>query len=165
MASNPFSEPHQVQVDQHFGARRKVSDVAEEEDDDAEVSGGGERANYSRHAVAQRNNCNNINIINQSYATTGQTTVNNLAQDYDATAASRQQPETIRVKLNESYFAREKHLLMGLMANARNKVNSMKLFNPVQNESTKQQQEEWSERVSSVCVCIRFELEVCSSNK
>lgn len=64
--------------------------------------------------------------------------------------AQRQQPETIRVKLNESYFARERHLLVGLVANARNKVNSMRLFNPIENDAAKQQREdEWSERVSS----------------
>uniref|UniRef100_A0A6G1SP16 Sodium-dependent neutral amino acid transporter SLC6A17 n=1 Tax=Aceria tosichella TaxID=561515 RepID=A0A6G1SP16_9ACAR len=56
-------------------------------------------------------------------------------------------PETIQVTLNESYFARERRFIVSQLANARQKLNSLQLFNPAQNESLKQQQQqEWSEK-------------------
>jgi hypothetical protein len=59
--------------------------------------------------------------------------------------------ETIQVTLNESYFARERRFIVNQLANARQKLNSIQLFNPAQNESLKQQQQQqWSEKVSSI---------------
>ena len=58
--------------------------------------------------------------------------------------------ETIQVTLNESYFARERRFIVSQLANARQKLNSLQLFNPAQNENLKQQQQqEWSEKVSA----------------
>lgn len=151
MASNPFFDQHLDQQQQQFG-RRKVSDVVEEDDDDADVHSQGQAGGYFRHAMAQRISANNGNNINDRSPAAG----NEFTARQDSAGAGavgagpagRQPAETIRVKLNESYFAKEKHLLIGLMANARNKVNSMRLFNPMQNETAKQQQQEWTERVS-----------------
>lgn len=57
--------------------------------------------------------------------------------------------ETIQVKLNESYFARERRLLVDALANVRQTVSSVRMFNPAKNESVKQQaQQEWNEKVS-----------------
>ena len=62
---------------------------------------------------------------------------------------SGQRQETIRVNLNESYFANERRALVNLLANVRQKFNSMQMFNPAKNQSIKEQQEQWNENVSS----------------
>lgn len=63
----------------------------------------------------------------------------------------RQAHETIEVRLNESYFSNERRALVNLLANCRQKFASLQLFNPVQNQSIKeQQQQSWNENVSPV---------------
>lgn len=124
-------------------ARRYFSDVEEddEEEDDEDYFG---RAQTARHYNAPTATAN----AKFNPSQTAQRQYQN--QNQNPNPNQKQQPETIRVKLNESYFAKEKHLLVGLMANARNKVNSIRLFNPIENDAVKQQQDEWSERVSSL---------------
>lgn len=67
----------------------------------------------------------------------------------DSAPQANGQPQAIRVTLNESYFAPERRALVNLLANARQKMNSLRLFNPAQNEASKQRQEQWDEKVSS----------------
>jgi len=59
-----------------------------------------------------------------------------------------QRPETIQVKLSEGYFANERKALVNMVANCRQKFNSMQMFNPAKNQSTKERQENWNENVS-----------------
>lgn len=57
--------------------------------------------------------------------------------------------ETIQVKLNESYFANERRAAVNLLANCRQKLNSLQMFNPAKNQSIREQQEmNWNENVS-----------------
>lgn len=58
--------------------------------------------------------------------------------------------ETIRVHLNESYFAHERRQLVGLVSDVRQKLNSFRMFNPVKNQEIIEQQQEWSEKVSTI---------------
>lgn len=58
--------------------------------------------------------------------------------------------ETIRVHLNESYFAHERRQLVGLISDVRQKLNSFRLFNPVKNQEIIEQQQQWSEKVSTI---------------
>lgn len=63
-------------------------------------------------------------------------------------------PEPIQVKLNESYFANEKRAIVNLLANARTKLNSMQMFNPAKNQTIKEQQETWSDKVSLLIIIL-----------
>lgn len=56
--------------------------------------------------------------------------------------------ETIRVHLNESYFANERRQLVGLVANVRQKLNTLQMFNPAKNQTINEQQQNWNEKVS-----------------
>lgn len=56
--------------------------------------------------------------------------------------------EPIQVKLNESYFAREQKLIKDCLANVRQKVSQLQLFNPAKNATQREQQQTWNESVS-----------------
>lgn len=81
-----------------------------------------------------------------------------LAAQQSSTGCATNQPrlvsagaqgETIQVKLNESYFANEKRAVVNLVANCRQKLNSMQMFNPAKNQTFReQQQQQSSENVS-----------------
>lgn len=59
--------------------------------------------------------------------------------------------ETIQVKLNESYFANERKAAVNLLANCRQKLNSLQMFNPAKNQSIRERQEmNWNENVSFI---------------
>lgn len=70
--------------------------------------------------------------------------------------SSQQPPETIHVKLNESYFAREQRALIDLVANIRQKFQSTQLFNPAKNQSIREQQQQWTEDVSIALPRAKF---------
>lgn len=57
--------------------------------------------------------------------------------------------EPIQVKLNESYFAREQKLVKDCLANVRQKVAQLQMFNPAKNATQREQQQTWNESVSS----------------
>lgn len=71
--------------------------------------------------------------------------LNQQASNFNST--TRQ--ETIHVKLNESYFANEKKALVNMLANCRQKLNTLQMFNPAKNQSLREQQEQqWNDNVS-----------------
>lgn len=124
------------------GARQAEDDNDEDEfddDDDDSYSqthrGDGIRRNYRLHAYAQpggSSSGSHQRQTNENYRET-----NNTANQ-----------ETIRVHLNESYFASERRAVVALLANVRQKVSSLQMFNPVKNQSINEQQEQWNEKVS-----------------
>lgn len=57
-------------------------------------------------------------------------------------------PETIQVQLNEGVFANERRYVHDLLASARSRLAAMQMFNPVKNQSLREQQEQWDEKVS-----------------
>lgn len=56
--------------------------------------------------------------------------------------------ETIRVKLDESYFAKEKAAICNFVANARQRLTSIRMFNPAKNETIRETEQTWNESVS-----------------
>lgn len=70
----------------------------------------------------------------------------------DGIRQGRRLPETIHVRLNESYFGKEKTAIYNLLANARQRVASLRLFNPAKNEVVRENEQTWSESVSVVSV-------------
>lgn len=77
-----------------------------------------------------------------------QTTQDN-SFDYLA-GRQQQQPETIQVTLNEGYFAAERRQLVNCLANVRQKISSVQMFNPAKNDQAIKRQEEWTEKVSMI---------------
>lgn len=56
--------------------------------------------------------------------------------------------EAIHVQLNEGYFSNEKKIVIDFLANVRSKLSSMQMFNPAKNQTVKEQQETWNDKVS-----------------
>lgn len=56
--------------------------------------------------------------------------------------------DTIHVRLNESYFAKEQTAIYNFLANTRQYLTSLRLFNPAKNENIRQKEETWTESVS-----------------
>lgn len=104
----------------------------DDEDDDS-ISQGHDRIrrNYIHHA-------------HQAHHTNNQDHSNGIGN------SASQQDTTIHVTLNESYFSSERRALVNLLANIRQKFNSMQMFNPAKNQSIKEQQQQWNEDVSEL---------------
>lgn len=119
---NEFKNDRNVYNNQEGNA----NDDDEEEDEDDSLCQPNDRIRRSYHVPSQR--ASNSNQRNGQQESTR---------------------ETIRVDLDEGYFASERRLFVESLANVRQKLNSLRMFNPAKNaENVKQQQQEWSEKVS-----------------
>jgi len=115
----------------------------EEEDEDEDylaVGGDGIRRSYHIHEQASNRK--------RGEEKSGPDSVASAAASAGGIGLGLGQPETIQVTLNEGYFAKERRAIVEVLANVRQKLNSIRPFNPAQNEASKQKHEEWNEKVS-----------------
>lgn len=124
----------------HYSVQNRRHHIDEDEFDDEDDSYASYGSNFHMQAAAGSNQqAASVNYDHQHQATT-----------FVSGGAARQPAETIQVTLNESYFASERRILLDLFANLRQKLSSTQMFNPAKNETIKQQQQEWNEKVSLV---------------
>lgn len=135
--SSPFNKSNFNQVTANIGQEDDFYDDDDEDDDSFNEGRGVDRIKR--------------NYLHQSAS-------NQQASSAGSQPGVHQQPEIINVKLDESYFAREKRFLINAMANVRNKLNSVQMFNPAKNQVLKEQQESWSENVSHSIICLPWQL-------
>lgn len=129
------------QASGRFG-RHGQQDEDEEEEEEDFVSRDRVRRSYIRPASGQQR---------QHF----ETSTNAAWQPPASDGSPRPEPAVTRVTLDEGYFAPERRKLRGALANVRQKLAGLQLFNPARNESLKQQQrEEWTEKVSGRLVLI-----------
>lgn len=120
----------------------------DDEDDDSLSSQFNSRDKIRRNYIAAPNN-------------SAETSGNTLNHPGNSSSHSNQRnypiPETIQIKLNESYFANERKAAVNLLANCRQKLNSLQMFNPAKNQSIREQQEKnWNENVSKIGKFYKF---------
>lgn len=84
--------------------------------------------------------------IRRSHQTTTTPTIHSAPPNNKINFAN----EPIQVKLNESYFAREQKLVKDCLANVRQKVAQLQMFNPAKNATQREQQQTWNESVSII---------------
>lgn len=131
-----------ISVSQYGPARGQTGlDDDEEDDDDDSLSQSGPQDRVRRNYLGQQ--------------PASLSAVGSLPDGSMPGATGR--PETIKVQLNESYFSAERRRLYNLLATVRSKLSSMQMFNPVKNQTMREQQETWDEKVSNsggslVCV-------------
>lgn len=89
------------------------------------------------HDQVRRNYLPNLHQVSGNESSRAQ------AQRELSTDAAKSQP-----KLGESYFAKERRALLNVLANGRQKISSLQMFNPAKNQSVKEEQQQWSENVS-----------------
>lgn len=119
----------------------------DDEDDDSLSSQSNSRDKIRRNYIAAPTNNNNNLAANDPASPSSQSHQRNHYQI----------PETIQVKLNESYFANERRAAVNLLANCRQKLNSLQMFNPAKNQSIREQQEKnWEENVSKNWVDLSY---------
>lgn len=127
-----------IGVSQYGHARVRAG--LDEEDDDQEDPDDDDDDSLSQSCPQDR--------IRRNYL--GQRPGANLASSQaEASLGASARPETIEVQLNEGFLSRERRFLYDILANTRSKLSTMQMFNPARNQSMREQQESWDEKVSS----------------